>query len=164
MSRLALVAVIAASALGCGDNSPIYGEAVELPGQARAMELTWAKTFGATIPPPKVFWVMGARLDQADGTAFKSPNGTDTGLTDRDLPHHIQIAKLDGQPIGSGPQVAPGIDREEGTSFVHEACHSAAVQGITSDASADGTHHGGECFRLGGLVDQANAALRAESL
>lgn len=159
--QIAAVALAVALGVGCGDNSTIYGDPTPLDHQSEAIEIIWS-TFGAKIPMPTVFWVKGDALNCDNGTAFQTPIGCMAGLTDRNLPDFVQVALIEGDPIGAPPQTTPGMSPAPGSGLAHEMCHSLAARGGTTDGG--GNVHGGECFRLGGLVDQANAALGAAGL
>jgi hypothetical protein len=158
-----LLALVAVVSVGCGDNSPIYGDSsFVVPNQEKAMAIIW-DTYGAKIPMPTVMWVTGDALNCGGGTGFESPIGCVSALTDNNLPSFVQLAYVPGLPIGASQQTAPGYDGEDGTGLAHEMCHSAAAQGVTTDGGGHDAH-GGECFRLGGLVDQANAKLVAAGM
>ncbi len=159
--RWLLVVVAAVLAAGCGDDSPVYGDDAPIAGALKAEDIIWA-TSGARIPKPTVFWVTGDALDCDGGTGFRTPIGCEAGFTDRNLPDAVMVAHVEGDPIAARQQTAPGLDGVPGTGLAHEMCHSLAARGGTTDGG--GKVHGGECFRLGGLIDQANAALDAAGL
>ena len=130
-------------AVGCGDNLiPVYPQ---LPCQDQATTIVWNDTYGRTDQPPPVQWLSGAELDCDNGTKFldhtDNPPTCVDGLYWPDMPEKVQAA------------VYPTFWQ---SAFAAELCHSHWDR-TTGDPD---TAHGGDCFVQGGLVFQAETALR----
>ena len=143
---LSVLALHACALAGCYESLP--GEVYELPDQAEATRSIWVDSYGmGETPPPTVRWVTGDELDPAcpmfldDWIGFRTSRGCLDGDTNPD--EGIAVAWQPGRALSW-------------TSLAHELYHWRQLK-----RGEDWHAHPSEVYGRGGVMDQANEAVRA---
>lgn len=134
-----------------------------IPFQDEAVTIVWFQTYQEHTDPPSIQWIEGSDLNcfpdpqtrQFEG--FWGSNwwgGPRTGECEGglswEIPFISQIALYPAEPAF----------KFSGSSFAHELNH----QRLYKDTGDGDNKHTGPSWKSGGLVDQANAALKTRGL